>query len=431
MKLILASWISWCSVQLATAANLKCGYWTCPETHGGLVNLHLVPYWRLESVGSPELDATAGASISAVINELAPDSPRRFSLDQVAYLARWWEDQNVSSRTRLRRLVDSGRLEPVGGSWAQGDEATPHYSALLDALTVGLRWLQESLGECARPRVGWQSDTRGHSIEWASMLAQAGLQGVFLAALPENLTHFVWKADLGLGDAGEIFGASTQSGWPEGFCFDVDCPGDKITVANGMAKARNFIRHYTSKPRRTNQVLVPLGGDYQSASYSFHTIDNLIRYVNAKHRDLPKARAFYSTPSCFLRALLETNESWEEVDEDLFPYAERGRNSTDVAFWTGYFSGQPDLKKTLRRANGVLQACKQLSVLGSVYSNDVRALQEAVAFGQHHEIITYVSSSNPFEAVGSPRRTAEFKATAFTSGEPGPRKRFIITVRFC
>lgn len=118
---------------------------------------------------------------------------------QIAYLARWWEDQNVSSRTRLRRLVDSGRLEPVGGSWTQGDEATPHYSALLDALTVGLRWLQESLGDCARPRVGWQSDTRGHSVEWASMLAQAGLQGVFLAALPENLTHFVWKADLGLG----------------------------------------------------------------------------------------------------------------------------------------------------------------------------------------------------------------------------------------
>ncbi|KAG0420609.1 hypothetical protein HPB47_003389 [Ixodes persulcatus] len=163
-------------------------------------------------------------------------------------------------------------------------------------------------------------------------------------------------------------------------------------VANGMARARNFIRHFTSQPRRTNQVLVPLGGNYQSAGYSFQNIDNLIRYVNAKHRDLPKARAFYSTPSCFLRALLETNESWEEVDEDLFPYAERSRNSTDVAFWTGYFSGQPDIKKTLRRANGVLQACKQLSVLGSVYSEDVRALQEAVAFGQHHEIITGTGS---------------------------------------
>ncbi|KAG0420608.1 hypothetical protein HPB47_003388 [Ixodes persulcatus] len=215
MKLILASWVAWCSVQLATAANLKCGYWTCPEAHGGLVNLHLVPYWRLEAVGSSEPDATASASISAVISELAPDSPRRFSLDQasdlVAYLARWWEDQNVSSRTRLRRLVDSGRLEPVGGSWTQGDEATPHYSALLDALTVGLRWLQESLGDCARPRVGWQSDTRGHSVEWASMLAQAGLQGVFLAALPENLTHFVWKADLGLAMARRHLQDSTRN----------------------------------------------------------------------------------------------------------------------------------------------------------------------------------------------------------------------------
>ncbi|KAK8773100.1 hypothetical protein V5799_012345 [Amblyomma americanum] len=41
-----------------------------------------------------------------------------------------------------------------------------------------------------------------------------------------------------------------------------------------------------------------------------------------QHQHLPKVHAFYSTPSCYLRSLLETNEAWSELDEDLFPYTD-------------------------------------------------------------------------------------------------------------
>lgn len=36
------------------------------------------------------------------------------------------------------------------------------------------------------------------------------------------------------------------------------------------------------QPQKSNQILVPLGGDYQTAAYTFENIDSLIRYVNAK-----------------------------------------------------------------------------------------------------------------------------------------------------
>ncbi|XP_077490279.1 lysosomal alpha-mannosidase-like [Amblyomma americanum] len=382
---------------LASAANLKCGYWTCPEAKPGVLNLHMVPYWRLDASDTFEnvYENWAKPTLSAVVEELSPNSPRRFSFDQVAFVARWWEDQNVSSRTRMRRLVDSGRLEPLGGGWVQPDEASCHYSALVDQLTLGMRWLHENLGECGRPRAAWQLDTWGHSVELASILSQAGLQGLFLSHLPGNLasSQFVWKADASLGDAGEIFTASARRGWPEGYCFDAECPKDKMTVANSVARAENFIRSVASKMRKTNQAFISLGGDYQTAAYTYENIDTLIRYINAKHQHLPKVHAFYSTPSCYLRSLLETNEAWSELDEDLFPYTDGvpGSGPEDApqqpAYWTGYFSTEPAFKRTVRRANGVLQACKQLAVLGFVHSKDIRVFQESVALAQRSDVI--------------------------------------------
>ena len=49
--------------------------------------------------------------------------------------------------------------------WCMNDEAATHYNAIVDQMTWGFKRLNDTFGECARPRVAWQIDPFGHSKE--------------------------------------------------------------------------------------------------------------------------------------------------------------------------------------------------------------------------------------------------------------------------
>jgi len=72
----------------------------------------------------------------------------------------------------LRISIISGRLEFILGGWCMNDEAATHYNAIIDQMTYGMTFLNDTFGACARPRVAWQIDPFGHSREQASLFAQ-------------------------------------------------------------------------------------------------------------------------------------------------------------------------------------------------------------------------------------------------------------------
>lgn len=72
------------------------------------------------------------------------------------------------------------------------------------------RFLNDTFGECARPRVAWQIDPFGHSSEVAAEFAAMGFDGLVLGRIDyedkdvrksQKTMEVVWRPDVNMGNA--------------------------------------------------------------------------------------------------------------------------------------------------------------------------------------------------------------------------------------
>ncbi|KAJ9579723.1 hypothetical protein L9F63_004649, partial [Diploptera punctata] len=138
--------------------------------------------------------------------------------------------------------------------------------------------------------------------------------------------------------------------------------------------------HYT-----TNNIILTMGGDftYQDSNKWFKNMDKLIKYVNEADQGI---NVFYSTPSCYIKAVNDMGYTYSKKKDDFFPYA-----SDANSFWTGYYTSRPTSKYFERLANNFLQVAKQLTAIMQTEVKEhtsLISLKEAVAVMQHHDAIT-------------------------------------------
>ncbi|BFF95150.1 lysosomal alpha-mannosidase [Drosophila madeirensis] len=395
-----------------------CGYESCPETKPNFVNIHLVPHSHDDAGWLKTVDQYfyghknniqhAGVQyiIDTVVSELIKDPKRRFIQVETSFFAKWWKQQSETVKQVVKKLVNEGRLEFTNGAWSMNDEAAVNYHSVIDQFTVGLKFLDETFGACARPRVGWQIDPFGHSREQASLYAQMGYDGEFFSRMDhkdkarrmEDLSlEMIWDASESLSDAKLFTGLLYSSYWEtSGFCFDVLCRDDPIIDGdsydnNVQTRVDDFIA-YAAKVAakfRTTHIMIPLGGDfqYEDAHINYKNMDKLIKYVNARQANGSHYNIFYSTPGCYLNSVHKGLQSYPNKTQDFFPYA-----SDSNSFWTGYYTSRPTQKRFERDGNHMLQTAKQLSVFADLKSEqqkeDLDYLRQIMGIMQHHDAIT-------------------------------------------
>ncbi|KRT80852.1 glycoside hydrolase, partial [Oryctes borbonicus] len=218
------------------------------------MNIHLVPHshddvgW-LKTVdqyyyGARNSIQEAGVQhiIGSTIQALQKDSTRRFIQVETAFFWQWWQDQSEQTKEITKQLVDSGRLEIINGAWSMNDEAAAHYHSIIDQFTLGLKRIDDTLGKCGRPKIGWQIDPFGHSKEMASIFSQIGFEGMFFARLDYRDSRkrhinkdleMIWQSSNDLGNTSNIFTGVLYDFYtaPAYFCWDVLC-GDRPIVDN-------------------------------------------------------------------------------------------------------------------------------------------------------------------------------------------------------
>lgn len=120
-------------------------------------------------------------TIDTVVTELADHPEYKFTIVEMAFLYRWWNQATDKERQTMKELVQKGQLHFVNAGWCMSDEAAIYYEDFIDQMTVGLRWLKDTFNYV--PTVGWHIDPFGHHSSSASLFSQMGFNSFFFARI--------------------------------------------------------------------------------------------------------------------------------------------------------------------------------------------------------------------------------------------------------
>uniref|UniRef100_A0A8D0G8J9 Lysosomal alpha-mannosidase n=1 Tax=Sphenodon punctatus TaxID=8508 RepID=A0A8D0G8J9_SPHPU len=257
-------------------------YNSCPVARPDMLNVHLIPHTHndvgwLKTVNQYFYGARndiqhAGVQyiLDSVIPQLLADPAKRFIYVEVAFFARWWGLQGEAVRRAVRQLVSEGRLEFVNGGWSMNDEATVHYSAVIDQMSLGLRFLRRTFGECGRPLTAWHIDPFGHSREQASLFAQMGFDGFFVGRIDyqdkaqrETLREMeqLWRASGSLAPPGaDLFTGVLPNGYnpPMALCWDQFCSDDPIVDdASDDNNVQRVVKYFLGTAASQQEYMAP------------------------------------------------------------------------------------------------------------------------------------------------------------------------------
>ncbi|GAB6018760.1 hypothetical protein CHUAL_000429 [Chamberlinius hualienensis] len=399
--------------------NHESAYQSCPPIDPNLLNVHMVAHshddvgW-LKTIdeyfyGDKNYIQPAGVQyiLDTVLTELEANPERRFIFVEMSFFWRWWNSRDESVHQRVINLVNSGQLEFINGGWSMSDEACNTYADLINEMTIGFRFLNDTFGPVATPKVAWHIDPFGHSKETAYIFHEMGFDGFFFARIdPQDRIHrwntqtmeMIWDTNPNTEDSKMFTGVLyTIYVAPPGFCFDVVWCSDPPMQDNPNLKNYNVDRRVNefinqmeihSLSYATNNIMITMGGDfqYQDARTNYVNMDKLVKYVNERKESGGKINLFYSTPSCYLKALVESGHNWTVKTDDFMPYA-----SDSHAYWSGYFTSRPTFKQFVRYTGNFLQIAKQLTAyanVGDVNQENLDTLKRAQADAQHHDAIT-------------------------------------------
>nr|CAD7429117.1 unnamed protein product [Timema monikensis] len=365
--------------------------------------------------------ANVSAILDTTFQELKKNPDRRYNQVETAFLWMWLQHQDNRTVQEYTELVQNGRMEMVGGGWSMHDEADTHYQSIIDQMSWGLK--PDVLGSQVSRQLSYRPDVLGSQlclkvVCWGkkellakSPCSQLCLKVVcwgkkeLLAKSPHSqlfLKVMCWGKK-------ELLAASTNQrcqtcpsadlfsgilyndyGPPRGFCWDLLCHDAEISTLNANDKVRDFLNFVNTQSKFyiTDNVLITMGSDftYMNATLYYTNLDKLIHLVNAEQTNGSNVNLIYSTPSCYLKAVHDSNPALTTKRNDFFPYANEAH-----AYWTGYYTSRPTLKRFERVGNNFLQVCKQLSAMTGVANKDssnLDPLREAMGIVQHHDAIT-------------------------------------------
>lgn len=398
--------------------------------------------------------------LDTIVEALSKDVRRKFIWEEMSYLKKWWRDASEGSRESFINLVKSGQLEIVGGGWVMNDEANSHFFAILEQITEGNMWLNETIGVV--PRNAWAIDPFGYSATMAYLLRRMGFENMLIQrthyelkkdlAQHKNL-EYIWRQSWDVEGSTDIFvhmmpfysyDIPHTCGPEPAICCQFDfarmrgfnyeyCPWGtppvEIDQDNVQERAQKLLDQYRKKSTlyRTNTLLVPLGDDFRyvnmdEAEVQFRNYQLLFDYINSNSH--LNAEAKFGTLDDYFEALREETDrinysrpgevgsgqvlGFPSLSGDFFTYADRQQD-----YWSGYYVSRPFFKAVDRVLEQTLRGSEIMIALllgycqkatcekfPTSFTHKLTAARRNLALFQHHDGVTGTAKDHVVEDYG-------------------------------
>ena len=307
-------------------------------------------------------DQEVHALLNNSIASLLSNSSRIFHYVEMVYFKRWWGMQSTSVQTSVRELVAAGRLVFLTGGLCMNDEAGTHVGAIVDQMTWGHRFLNDTFGPSALPTVSWQIDPYGHSAAYADLVQAMGFDA-FVGQKISNQVHDLRAANKSLEFEwipsgytpglvrpmiGHILYDNTDG---YSFTFKKGVFDDPTKASFNIHKvARRVVDSVVTRLQRyrhDSDVLFLYGSDFafQDAPKPFVEMEKVMRWINNRPDEYAvngrPIELVYSTPSNYferVRAAATANPRLDGLPVehgDFFP-----ASFTNHYIRSGYFSSR-------------------------------------------------------------------------------------------
>ena len=153
-----------------------------------IVNVHFVPHSHMDAGWLKTYDQYYELQVCDIFQQvfakLRSDPKYTYTLGDIAYFKRYYEDKPAAFRRETKALVANGQLDLVHGGMVSTDEASPDYADILRNFEQAHDFLWKEFG--VKPKIGWQLDPFGHSGANAEIFAELGFEAMVFARINEQ-----------------------------------------------------------------------------------------------------------------------------------------------------------------------------------------------------------------------------------------------------
>lgn len=328
-------------------------------------NAHLDPVWLWNwQEGFQEAKAT----FQSALDRMDETEDFRFSCSSAAFFE-WVEKNNPAMFAKLRKRVEEGRLELVGGWWVQPDCNIPSGESFIRQGLMGQRYFYEKFGRMAT--TGYNVDSFGHNGNLPQILKKSGMDNyVFMRPMP-----------LEKGLPCRIFKWQSMDG-SEVMAYRI--PYEYCTWGKDLEKYTDRLKCELTDGEDELMMFYGVGnhggGPTKENINSIHTLND--------REDMPIMEM--ETTGSFFDHIRENGKEYPVVIGDLQHHA------------SGCYSVMSRVKRGNRRAEDKLVEAESWSSIAKVVENqpypvDFNKAWKGVLFNQFHDILAGTSIPSAYE----------------------------------